>query len=238
MSFSHRSWAAALLLAAQGLVGMHTAAASASSSAAIERGKYLALAGNCAACHTAPDGAAFAGGLAFETAFGTIYSTNITPDPETGIGKWTGEQFLQALRQGVRPDGEHLYPVFPYTSFTKITDADGAALFAYLKSLPAVGSKPPENDMSFPYNQRWLMSVWKAMFFTEGAYQADPKKSAAVESRRLSRRRPWSLFGMPLPAQLPGRREHRCRVHRWRVQRQDSGWRDSPVVGSQPHRCA
>jgi mono/diheme cytochrome c family protein len=178
MSASHRSWAVALLLAAPSLIGANVASASEASSAAVERGKYLALAGNCAACHTAPEGAAFAGGLAFETPFGTIYSTNITPDPDTGIGKWTSEQFLQALRQGVRANGEHLYPVFPYTSFTKITDADAAALFAYLKSLPAVGSNAPANDMSFPYSQRWLMAAWNAMFFTEGPYQPDPKKSA------------------------------------------------------------
>lgn len=177
MSVSHRSWAAALVLAAQGLFGMQAATASDTPSA-VERGKYLALAGNCAACHTAPDGEAFAGGLAFETAFGTIYSTNITPDAETGIGQWTEAQFLTALRQGVRPDGAHLYPVFPYTSFTKITDSDASALFAYLKSLPAVSAKAMENEMSFPYNQRWLMSAWNMMFFTEGAYTPDPKKSA------------------------------------------------------------
>jgi mono/diheme cytochrome c family protein len=112
-----------------------------------------------------------AGGVAFETPFGKIYSTNLTPDEETGIGKWTEKDFAQALRKGVRPDGAHLYPVFPFTAYTKVTDTDAAALFAYLKSLPAVSSAPPANEMSFPFNQRRLMSIWKALFFDEGAYQ-------------------------------------------------------------------
>ena len=99
----------------------------------IERGRYLALAGNCASCHTTDGGEFMAGGLSFETPFGKIFSTNITPDTETGIGEWTGEQFLISMRHGVRPDGEHLYPVFPYTAFTKIADDDIVALFAYLK---------------------------------------------------------------------------------------------------------
>jgi mono/diheme cytochrome c family protein len=141
----------------------------------VERGEYLARAGNCASCHTTADGQQLAGGVAFETPFGKIYSTNITPDAETGIGKWSLDQFL---RKGVRPDGEHLYPVFPYTSFTKVTDADGAALYAYLKTVPAANATPPQNELSFPFNQRSLMFVWKSLFFIEGAYQADATKSA------------------------------------------------------------
>ncbi len=144
----------------------------------IERGKYLAIAGNCASCHTARSGDFMAGGLAFETPFGRIYSTNITPDADTGIGNWTGAEFLNSMRHGVRPDGEHLYPVFPYTAFTKVTDADVAALFAYLKSVPAVRQEAPENDLSFPFNQRALMSVWKAMFFDAGVYEQDESMSA------------------------------------------------------------
>ena len=144
----------------------------------IERGKYLALAGNCASCHTAGSDGFMAGGLPFETPFGRIYSTNITPDADTGIGNWTGGQFLISMRQGVRPNGEHLYPVFPYTAFTKVTDEDIAALFAYLKSIPALRQEPPENELSFPFNQRSLMSVWKAMFFDAGVYEADDARSA------------------------------------------------------------
>ena len=144
----------------------------------IERGKYLALAGNCASCHTTENGEFMAGGLPFETPFGKIYSTNITPDSGTGIGNWTGGQFLDSMRRGVRPNGEHLYPVFPYTAFTKITNEDVAALFAYLKSIPAIRQETKENEVSFPFNQRWLMSVWKMVYFDERVYETDKSKSA------------------------------------------------------------
>jgi mono/diheme cytochrome c family protein len=143
----------------------------------VERGRYLARAGNCVSCHTAPDGPAFAGGLAFETPFGKLYSTNITPDPETGIGKWTEEQFARAVREGVRPDGAHLYPAFPYTAYTKLSDEDVSALFAYLKIVKPVNFTPPENDMSFPANQRWALGIWKALFFDEGRFEADSKQT-------------------------------------------------------------
>jgi mono/diheme cytochrome c family protein len=143
----------------------------------IERGEYLARAGNCGSCHTAPGAEAMAGGVAFDTPFGRIYSTNITPDVATGIGTWSEAQFAEALRKGVRPDGTHLYPVFPYTAYTKVTDEDAAALFAYLRSLPAVSSSPPRNEMSFPFNQRWLMGLWKALFFAEGPYQPVAEQS-------------------------------------------------------------
>src|ERR1700722_624545 len=91
------------------------------------QGRYLAIAGNCVSCHTHPGGRPFAGGLEFDTPFGTLYSTNITPDPSTGIGKWSEQDFVSALRSGVRPNGEHLYPAFPYTAFTKLWDADAHA---------------------------------------------------------------------------------------------------------------
>ena len=149
-----------------------------SMSTQIERGKYLALAGNCASCHTTENGEFMAGGLPFETPFGKIYSTNITPDSGTGIGNWTGGQFLDSMRRGVRPNGEHLYPVFPYTAFTKITNEDVAALFAYLKSIPAIRQETKENEVSFPFNQRWLMSVWKMVYFDERVYETDKSKSA------------------------------------------------------------
>jgi mono/diheme cytochrome c family protein len=163
-------------ITAASLAALTNSAADANSQ--IERGEYLALAGNCASCHTTADGGFMAGGLAFETPFGRIYSTNITPDNESGIGNWTAEQFLNSMRHGVRPDGEHLYPVFPYTAFTKVTDEDIAALFAYLKSIPAVHQETPENDIMFPFSQRSLMSIWKSMFFDEGAFRADDEQSA------------------------------------------------------------
>src|SRR5688572_30840635 len=131
----------------------------------VDRGRYLARAGNCVSCHTSPGGQAFAGGLGFETPFGKLYSSNITPDPETGIGKWSIKEFGRALREGVRPDGEHLYPAFPYTAYTRISDADVSALYAYLKVVKPVKSTPPANDLSFPFNQRWTLGIWKAMFF-------------------------------------------------------------------------
>ncbi|HWK48252.1 MAG TPA: cytochrome c [Steroidobacter sp.] len=143
----------------------------------VERGRYLALAGNCASCHTAKGGESLAGGLAFQTPFGTVYSTNITPDKATGIGDWTREQFVQSLRQGVRPNGDHLYPVFPYTAFARISDADADALYAYFMSVPAVSAPALENDMKFPFSQRALLSVWKSMYLDKGAYQPDSTRS-------------------------------------------------------------
>ena len=144
----------------------------------VERGRYLALAGNCASCHTAVNGGFMAGGVAFHTPFGTIHSTNITPDAETGIGSWSPQQFFASMRHGVRPDGEHLYPVFPYTAFTRVADEDIAALYAYLQSIPAVRQVAPDNELSFPYDQRWLMAAWKALYFDNGAYEADATKTA------------------------------------------------------------
>lgn len=147
------------------------------SSDPVERGHYLALAGNCATCHTVAGGETMAGGLPFKTPFGTLYSTNITPDPDTGIGNWTEEQFANAMRKGVRPDGQHLYPAFPYTAFTKLSDEDVSALYAYMKTVPAVNAPAPANELSFPASQRWAMGIWKMLFFTEGRFTADASKS-------------------------------------------------------------
>jgi mono/diheme cytochrome c family protein len=144
----------------------------------IDRGRYLARAGNCGPCHTRENGLPMAGGVAFDTPFGTIHSANITPDAATGIGSWTVDQFRRSLRDGARPNGEHLYPVFPYTAFTRVSDADAAALFAYLKSLPAVRSQAPKNVMSFPFNQRWLLGAWNLLFLNRGPYASDALRSA------------------------------------------------------------
>jgi mono/diheme cytochrome c family protein len=168
-------------LASFALIALAPVAAATASSVdpqIVERGRYIAVAGNCASCHTAKGGAALAGGLAFNTPFGVVYSTNITPDKATGIGNWTAEQFVKSLREGVRPDGEHLYPVFPYTSFTKITDEDANALYAYLMSVPAVQAEPQQNQMKFPFNQRFLLSAWKSLYLDAGPYQPDSSKSA------------------------------------------------------------
>jgi mono/diheme cytochrome c family protein len=144
----------------------------------IERGEYLAISGNCGSCHSTAEGGFMAGGVPFVTPFGTIYSTNITPDPETGIGGWSAGDFLRSMRHGIRADGEHLYPAFPYTAFTKVTDEDVAAIYAYLQSIPAVRHQAPQNELAFPFSQRSLMAAWKAMFFEPGVFEADQSKSA------------------------------------------------------------
>ncbi|MFT4045983.1 MAG: cytochrome c [Solimonas sp.] len=144
----------------------------------VERGEYLVRAANCVSCHTVPGGAVFAGGVPFPTAFGTIYSTNITPDKVTGIGGWSFAQFEAAMRRGIRPDGEPLYPAFPYTNFTKIDDADMHALYAYFMNLKPVQAPPKQNELMFPFSQRALMGVWNALFFDEGRFTPDPKRSA------------------------------------------------------------
>ena len=151
---------------------------SADRSELIARGEYLATAGNCGSCHTVPGGAFMAGGLAFETPFGTIYSTNITPDGATGIGRWSVEDFLRSMRYGVRPGGEHLYPAFPYTNFTRAADEDLLALYAYLLSLKAAEQAPTPNALPFPFNIRALMAAWKRLFFDAGPYEDDPDQSA------------------------------------------------------------
>jgi len=143
---------------------------------AVERGKYLAIAGNCSGCHTAEAGY-MAGGEPFVTPFGTLYSTNITSHPEKGIGNWTREQFRAAMRSGVRPNGEHLYPAFPYTSFTKVTDEDLDALYAYFQTVPPIDWTPPKNELNFPFNQRSLLGIWKRLFFKEGVFQPDSNQS-------------------------------------------------------------
>jgi mono/diheme cytochrome c family protein len=131
----------------------------------VARGEYLTRAADCAACHTAPGSKPFAGGLPFKLPMiGTIYSTNITPDQETGIGAWSDEEFLRALHQGIGKGGKHLYPAFPYTSYALMTDSDVLAIKAYLFTLKQVKYTPPPNDISFPLNQRYLMTFWNALF--------------------------------------------------------------------------
>ena len=146
---------------------------------AVERGEYLVRAGGCFSCHTTAGGQQLAGGRALATPFGTFYSSNITPDPETGIGRWTDAQFLRALREGVRPDGANYFPVFPYPSFTGITDGDVLAIKAYLFSLPAVRQHNRPHDVAFPFSWRFLQTGWKLLFFTPGPFQPAPERSAA-----------------------------------------------------------
>ena len=146
----------------------------------VARGTYLANAADCVACHTDSQhsGRPYAGGRTIVTPFGTFYSPNITPDPDTGIGRWSEAQFLRALHDGVSPDGHNYFPVFPYTSFTKIVDADARAIWAYLHSLPAVRHPNRKHDISFPFSWRPLLTVWKWLFFDPGPFRPNPDRSA------------------------------------------------------------
>jgi mono/diheme cytochrome c family protein len=143
----------------------------------IARGEYLARAGDCTACHTAPEGKLFAGGRAMPTPFGTLYTSNITPDLETGIGKWSVDDFYKTMHEGRFPDGGLIYPAMPFASYTKVTRADSDAIYAYLRSVPPVKQKNREHQLSFPYNNRSLILGWRTLFFTEGEYKPDPTKS-------------------------------------------------------------
>jgi mono/diheme cytochrome c family protein len=144
----------------------------------VARGEYLARAADCIACHTVPEtGKAFAGGLPFKLPFGTIYSSNITADLETGIGSWSDDDFVRAVREGVRKDGKHLYPAFPYTAYTQLSRADVLAIKAYLFTLPKVRQPERPNDLGFPFNQRWAMGFWNAAFFRSQRFQNDPSKT-------------------------------------------------------------
>ena len=143
----------------------------------IQQGAILAGIGNCASCHTVKGGAAYAGGLALATPFGTIYSSNITPDPSTGIGQWSQEAFQRALREGVSRTGSNLFPAFPYTHFTHVSDADSVALYAYLMTRPAVKQSTPDNTLPFPLNLRLLQTGWKWLYFDQKPLTADAAKS-------------------------------------------------------------
>lgn len=144
----------------------------------VARGEYLARAADCIACHTVPEtGKPFAGGLPFKLPFGTIYSSNITADVETGIGGWSDDDFVRAVREGVRKDGKHLYPAFPYTAYTQLSRADVLAIKAYLFTLPKVRQPERPNDLGFPFNQRWAMGFWNAVFFRSQRFENDASRS-------------------------------------------------------------
>ena len=149
------------------------------SAATIERGRQLAALGDCAVCHTSQGGLTNAGGRPLETPFGRIYTTNITPDPETGLGNWSYTAFERAMRQGIHRDGRHLYPAFPYTHFTRTTEPDLQALYAYLMAQEPVRQRPPQTRLGFPFNLRPLMSGWNALFLKVGTLAADPLRSDA-----------------------------------------------------------
>lgn len=153
-----------------------------SSATQIERGKYLAQAGDCIACHTVPGTKFFSGNRPMPTPFGILYSPNITPDSETGIGKWTANDFYKMMHTGRSRDGSLLYPAMPFASYTKITREDSDAIFAYLRSVAPVRQPNRPHELRFPYNNRSLLIGWRTLYFTEGEYQ--PDKSKAVEWNR------------------------------------------------------
>ncbi len=144
--------------------------------ALVARGAYLGRAGNCLACHTTPGGAPGAGGRGIDTPFGTVYASNITPDPKTGIGGWTNADFWQALHHGKSRDGRRLYPAFPYPSYTQVTRADADALYAWLMSLQPVERANTPHALRWPYRTQAALAVWRALYFSPGAFNADPKQ--------------------------------------------------------------
>jgi len=145
----------------------------------VKRGEYLARAADCLVCHTAPGGAQYAGGLAFPLPFGTLYSTNITSDKDTGIGNYSDQDFLNAVQRGIRRDGARLYPAMPYASYTYMTDADALAIKGYLFSLPAVHADNRADTLTFPYNQRWSMMGWSLLFNADSRFAPNTAQSAA-----------------------------------------------------------
>jgi len=152
--------------------------ASLAAASPVVRGEYLARAADCMACHTTGDDKPFAGGLAIRTPFGTLYSPNITPDRATGIGNFTDRDFLRAVREGVMPDGTRLYPAMPYAAYTYMTDADALAIKAYLFSLAPVHAVTPRDTLAFPYDQRWLMVFWQALYDPDTRFKPRSDRSA------------------------------------------------------------
>jgi mono/diheme cytochrome c family protein len=143
----------------------------------LAQGEYLTRAGNCYGCHTVPGDAPYAGGRGTPTPFGTVYSTNLTPDPETGIGNWSADDFWQAVHLGKSRDGRRLYPAFPYNSYTRMSRADADAIFAYLKSQSPVVRAPTPSELRFPYNQQLALIGWRALFFRPQSHVSDTTRS-------------------------------------------------------------
>lgn len=144
----------------------------------LARGEYLARAGDCIACHTVPAGKQFGGGRPMETPFGTLYSSNISSDKETGLGNWSADDFYRVMHEGKSRDGSYLYPAMPFGSYTKVTRADSDAIFAYLLSTPPIRQPNRPHELRFPFNQRQLLLGWRTLFFREGEFKPDPAQSA------------------------------------------------------------
>jgi mono/diheme cytochrome c family protein len=145
----------------------------------VQRGEYLARAGDCVSCHTATGGAPYAGGLRLDTPFGYMLAPNITPDPATGIGRWSADDFYRALHQGVNKHGQDMYPTMPYDFYTKATREDINAIFAYMRTVKPVRNTVDINHLQFPFDQRWSMAAWRELYFTEGTYKVNPTRTTA-----------------------------------------------------------
>jgi mono/diheme cytochrome c family protein len=170
------AWALPLWL--DGPVALETSPPLAVTAELLERGRVLALAGNCAACHTARGGAAYAGGRPIATPFGTVFAGNLTPDEETGLGRWTPAHFWRALHHGQGFDGRRLVPAFPYTEMTRITRADSDALYAWLRTVPAVRRPATAHALRWPYGTPLALAAWRLAFFRAGSFEPDPSQSA------------------------------------------------------------
>jgi len=144
----------------------------------VQRGEYLARAGDCISCHTASNGAPFAGGYRIETPFGPLYAPNITADNDTGIGRWSADDFWRALHHGVNRRGQDMYPAMPYDFYTRVSRQDSDDIFAWLRTVKPVANKVDVNQLRFPFNQRWSMAVWRELYFSEGVFKPDAAKSA------------------------------------------------------------
>ena len=193
------------------------------------QGEYLVRAGGCMSCHTADPARPFAGGRPIATPFGNVFAPNITSDRETGIGAWTDAQFVRAMREGIGSNGERLYPAFPYTAYTLLSDADLLAMRAWLATVPPVRAATPRNTLAFPFDQRWLMTLWNLVQLFAGALRARSVEERGVESRRVSRRRARALRRMSHAAQLARRVESKRAARR----RDGRG-----LAGGQPHAGA
>ena len=171
-------------------LGNPASAADKAADNAVSRGQYLSRAGGCMACHTAEakdggkEGVPYAGGRALKTPFGTFYGPNLTPHPEAGLGRWSEADFLRAMRLGLRPDGAHYFPAFPYPSFTKMNDADLKDLWAYLRSLPADTTPNRAHELQFPFGFRFLLAGWKWLYFTPGPMTPDAAQSAPQSAQQ------------------------------------------------------
>ncbi len=166
-------------LAALAIAALIPAAPATAQQAQVQRGEYLARAGDCISCHTANGGAPFAGGLRLDTPFGYMLSPNITPDPTTGIGRWSGADFYRALRDGVNKRGQDMYPTMPYDFYTRATREDIDAIYAYLRTVKPVRNAVDVNHLRFPFDQRWSMAAWRELYFSAGVDKPDPAKSAS-----------------------------------------------------------